>query len=86
MSYAYSVEPWGNCEAEGKAAMGKRTRGVKCLGANGAEYSDLYCPGAPPATEEPCQITTSRRARQRLQSLEDFCFWLLMCWLLNFGA
>jgi hypothetical protein len=58
MSYEYSVEPWGNCEAEGKAAMGKRTRGVKCLGANGAEYSDLYCPGAPPATEEPCQITT----------------------------
>ena len=23
MSYAYSVEPWGNCEAEGKAAMGE---------------------------------------------------------------
>jgi hypothetical protein len=58
MSYAYTVEPWGSCEAEGKAAMGKRTRSVKCMGANGAEYSDLYCPGAPPATEEPCQITT----------------------------
>ena len=23
MSYEYSVEPWGNCEAEGKAAMGE---------------------------------------------------------------
>jgi len=58
MSYSYEVLPWGSCTAEGKAAMGTRTRDVKCVGANGAEYSDLYCPGAPPAATEPCQITT----------------------------
>jgi hypothetical protein len=58
MSYFYEVGGWSGCTAEGGAVMGKRTREVKCKGTNGAEYSDVYCPGFRPSTEAQCQTTT----------------------------